>query len=316
MPEIIPLKAIGLRQAWPDEARDFTPWLAKNLDLLSSSLSLDLKPVGVEVNLPGAGRVDILAEQVGTEAKVVIENQLEESDNSHCLRLLGYAANADANILIWIAQGFTDYHRSILTWLNENDSIAVYAVAVRAYKVNDTITSSFDLVVEPQSRPPTSVTTTKANANTRYADFYRPIKAKLSQAGLNPMGRGGFRGSWRSFQSGYPDIVYAARLTEDEAWAFLAVYGTNEKRTYKALGQHREKIDSGLKSGVEWEQSEEDGWSLVRLRKSVTDHELENNPESTQQWIAEGLIHLRDEVQPILDGVMEDMGIAKSGDAD
>ena len=42
--------------------------------------------------MPEAGRVDIIAQQVSTMAKVVIENQLEVSDDSHCLRLLGYAA--------------------------------------------------------------------------------------------------------------------------------------------------------------------------------------------------------------------------------
>ena len=66
--------------------------------------------------MPEAGRVDIIAQQVSTMAKVVIENQLEDSDDSHCLRLLGYAANADANILVWVARDFTAYHRSILPW--------------------------------------------------------------------------------------------------------------------------------------------------------------------------------------------------------
>ena len=61
----------------------------------------------MEATLPVAGRVDIIAQQVSTKAKVVIENQLEESDDSHCLRLLGYAEiNADANILVWVARDF------------------------------------------------------------------------------------------------------------------------------------------------------------------------------------------------------------------
>ena len=131
MPEIHALEPVGLREAWPDEAQDFTPWLRDHLQLLGVTLNLALEPVASEVPLPGAGRVDIMAKQVSTEAKVVIENQLETSDDSHCLRLLGYAANADANILVWVAQDFTDYHRSILSWLNESDNIAVYAVAVK-----------------------------------------------------------------------------------------------------------------------------------------------------------------------------------------
>ena len=98
------LEPVSLRQVWPDEARDFTPWLADNLHLLGAELNLALELVEVEATLPEAGRVDIIAQQVSTMAKVVIENQLEVSDDSHCLRLLGYAANADANILVWVAR--------------------------------------------------------------------------------------------------------------------------------------------------------------------------------------------------------------------
>ena len=317
MPEIVPLKAIDLRDAWPREDRDFTPWLAKNLDLLSSSLSLDLVLKGEEVNLPrGSGRVDVLAEQRGTEARVVIENQLEESDNSHCLRLLGYAANADADILIWVAKGFTDYHRSILAWLNKNDSIAVYAVAIKAYKVGETLTCNFDLVVEPQSRPLTPVTATRANANTRYADFYRPIRAQLSQAGLDPVGRGGWRGSWRSFQSGYSGIDYVTRLTGNEAWALLRIYGNKQEAIHEALTQQRGKIDARLGDGIEWLQGEEGAWAPIRLRETVVEDSLKNNPEVVQQWIVKNLISLRDGLQPFLDKVMEDLGMKKTDETD
>ena len=100
MPEINALKPVSLRDVWADEARDFTPWLAEHLHLLGVELNLALELVAVEATLPEAGRVDIIAQQVSTMAKVVIENQLEVSDDSHCLRLLGYAANADANILV------------------------------------------------------------------------------------------------------------------------------------------------------------------------------------------------------------------------
>ena len=123
MPEINALEPVSLRQVWPDEARHFTPWLADHLHLLGSELNLALELVAVEATLPEAGRVDIIAQQASSMAKVVIENQLEVSDDSHCLRLLGYAANAGANILVWVARDFTDYHRSILSWLNESDNI-------------------------------------------------------------------------------------------------------------------------------------------------------------------------------------------------
>ena len=52
MPEVYALEPVSLRQVWPDEARDFTPWLAKHLDLLGSELNLALELVAVEATLP------------------------------------------------------------------------------------------------------------------------------------------------------------------------------------------------------------------------------------------------------------------------
>ena len=99
MAEIHELKPVGLRDAWRHEARNFTPWLAERLDLLGRKLNLKLELVETEALLRPGGFVDILAKQAGSGANVVIENQLNQSDDSHCLRLLGYAANADADIL-------------------------------------------------------------------------------------------------------------------------------------------------------------------------------------------------------------------------
>ena len=258
MPEINALEPVSLRQVWPDEARDFTPWLADHLHLLGAELNLALELVEVEATLLEAGRVDIIAQQVSTMAKVVIENQLEVSDDSHCLRLLGYAANADANILVWVARDFTAYHRSILSWLNESDNIAVYAVAVRAYRVGDALASDFRLIVEPpQSQPGTTSTSTGMMTNTYYADFYRPVVAQLRCSGLLPVSRGGWRGRWRSFQTGYSRVVYAAGLSEGKAWAFLDVYEADNQRIHHSLTQHRAEIDAELNRGATWEQGED-----------------------------------------------------------
>ena len=313
MPEINALEPMSLRQVWPDEARDFTPWLADHLHLLGAELNLALELVAVEATLPEAGRVDIIAQQVSTMAKVVIENQLEVSDDSHCLRLLGYAANADANILVWVARDFTAYHRSILSWLNESDNIAVYAVVVKAYRVGDALAADFRLIVEPpQSQPGTASASTGTTANTYYADFYRPVVAQLRRSGLFPVSRGGWRGRWRSFQTGYSNVVYAAGLSEGKAWAFLDVYGADNQPIYHSLAQHRADIDATLNSGAEWEQGEDQSWVGLQTEAATSDPML--NLEAVGQWIADNLLRLRAVVQPYLDQVMEHAATSSGGE--
>ena len=315
MPEIHALNPVSLRDVWPNEAQDFTPWLAKNLHLLEPKLNLTLQLVAVEATLPEAGRVDIIAQQVDTEAKVVIENQLGVSDDSHCLRLMGYAAKAEANILVWVAQGFSEYHRSILSWLNESDTIAVYAVAVKAYRVADDIAADFQLVVEPtQSQPGATPASTRMNTNTRFADFYRPMVAQLRQSGLLPVSRGGFRGRWRSFQTGYPKVFYVAGLSEDKALAHLSVYGADNQHIHNALTQHRAEIDARLNNGAEWEKGKD--YSRIGLRTEAVLSDPELDLETVGDWIAENLLRLRDIVQPYLDEMMNDVGTSgEDGDA-
>lgn len=42
------LEPIPLRELWPNEARDFTTWLAENLDFLGEALGMELSLVEQE----------------------------------------------------------------------------------------------------------------------------------------------------------------------------------------------------------------------------------------------------------------------------
>ena len=307
MPEIRPLRHVNLREAWPDEARHFTPWLADNIDLLGAKLDLALEQVQAEVTLPSAGRVDICAKQAGTGANVVIENQLGESDDSHCLRLLGYAANAEANILVWVASAFTSYHKSILEWLNDTDTIHVYAVTVRAYRVGEALAADFQTVVEPPQSQPGSSRPDKNNSNTLYGEFYRPLVARLRQKGLQPLGRGGWRGRWRSFHTGHAGATYGTGLVTEKARVFLSLNGAGHQQRYRALLEHRQEIAEKVDGTILWQEGSEGDWeSLVMLERdeAVSLTESEEEKETGRQWMADNLIPLRDALQPHLDRLM------------
>ena len=302
MPEIHELKPMDLWEAWQNEARDFTPWLAEHLERLGTELNLDLQLEGQEVTLPRGGRVDILARQTGTGDKVVIENQLGSSDDSHCLRLLGYAANAEANTLVWVARDFSEYHQSILRWLNSSDTIDVYAVKVNAYRVGDALAADFRTVVEPPQSRPGTASPSMETMSTHYAEFYRPLVAQLRRSGLRPVGRGGWRGRWRSFQTGHPRIVYATGLNQGKAQLFLSIHGGNQQQIYHALIQHRVEIDAQLDTGAVWEEGERE--SSVMMEREATITGAEEDAETVRQWMADNLVKLRDAVQQYLDQVM------------
>ncbi len=301
MPAIEELKPVSLREAWPNEALHFTPWLAEHIGRLTEVLNMRLERVQREETLPGgAGRVDIRARQAETDAIVVIENQLGESDDSHCLRLLGYAANAEANILVWVARSFTSYHRSIMKWLNEADTIDVYAVAVRAYRVGEALAADFQTVVEPRPSVPEPGPKT---ATTRYAEFYRPLAVRLRRSGVLPVGKGGYRGRWRSFQTGHAGAIYGTEFEDGKGMVvFVSFHGTDRQVRFRALHRHREAIDGEVGGNILWNEKH----SLVTLRRNkvVRLTAPEEELEIARQWMACSLLSLRDAVQPYLDDVM------------
>ena len=122
---------VDLREIWPLEAYDFTPWLANNLSLLCKATGMKLSLIQTEAS-GRAGYLDILA-KAEDDSKVAIENQLEDSDSDHFARLIGYAAEHDARTLIWVTPRFWEYHLKRVAWLNEMmaGKGKIHAVAVR-----------------------------------------------------------------------------------------------------------------------------------------------------------------------------------------
>ena len=307
IPEIRQLEPVSPSTIWPDEARDFTPWLAQNLDRLAAELHMDLELVQREATLSGAGRVDILAKQVPSDAPVVIENQLGASDDDHLLRLLGYAATAEADIVVWVARSFTQYHRSIVRWLNNGDTINVYAVEVNAWRVGQAVAAVFRLVEGPQPRAAEEQASEGGlNTNQRYGYFYRPLTDQLRRAGIRPVGRGGWRGRWRSFQTGHPHLMYSLGLQPDgEAQVYLEARGEEGLPAYRAIQNHRGQVNAEFTdAAIEWHEGERNAWLVVKTEASsdASDEKM----EETRTWMYCTLVKLRDATQPHLERLMSE----------
>ncbi len=86
---------------WPREVLDFTPWLAEeeNLNLLSVAVGLEIMVDETESSV-GDFNVDIYATETGTDRKIIIENQLEDTNHNHLGKLITYASGKSADIVI------------------------------------------------------------------------------------------------------------------------------------------------------------------------------------------------------------------------
>ena len=302
-------ESVSLRKVWPDETLNFTPWLTENLHLLGEVVGIELSPVQREA-YRWSGFLDILAE-AADRSKVVIENQLERSDNDHFVRLIGYAADHDARVLVWVAPEFREHHQRMLGWLKDamSGNKEIYAVEVRIERGGDLRPADGDVAdlgyhpvftaIELHSDWPE-----RASAETTaYAHFYGPVVEQLRKAGMPPMGKRGWRKQWRSFPTGYEHIVYALRLSNGEASAFLDVSGDAALPVYRSLREYQPQIDAEMgNSELEWHEDESESWIAIRTAASLEDTEEEL--EATRKWMFNNLLKLRDTIQPYLNEVM------------
>ncbi|MCP9848974.1 hypothetical protein [Cyanobium sp. Morenito 9A2] len=145
------LETVDLRQAWAHEALSFTPWLAENLNRLSTALGIPLELEGQEVSV-GSFYADLLARNPQDGSLVLIENQLEQTDHNHLGQILTYLAGLEAQVIVWIASDFRDPHLSAVHWLNDHtvDPFAFVAVQVKAVRIGDSpIAPLFEVVAKP-----------------------------------------------------------------------------------------------------------------------------------------------------------------------
>ena len=153
IPELGNLEQVDLRQAWPHEARSFTPWLSENIEMLSSVIGIPLELEGQEVAVEQVS-ADILARNPRDDSRVLIENQLEQSDHGHIGQIMTYLAGLDVNTVIWIAAGFREPHLSAIRWLNDHtiEPFAFFAIKLSVVRIADSpMAPVFEVVVKPNT---------------------------------------------------------------------------------------------------------------------------------------------------------------------
>lgn len=147
------LKKVDLRDVWPHEALDFTKWLSEepNLAILSSAVGIELELIETESSA-GSFNVDIHAQEAGTGRKVIIENQLEDTNHDHLGKVITYAAGKGAEVVVWVVARARDEHRQAIEWLNAHtdDEAAFFLVEIEVWSIGDSLPAPrFNVVEQP-----------------------------------------------------------------------------------------------------------------------------------------------------------------------
>lgn len=147
------VKIEDLHTIWKHEAKDFTPWLAEeeNLSLLSEAIGIDIVLEERESEV-GDFSVDIFATEESTGRKIVIENQLEDTNHDHLGKIITYASGKNAEVIIWIVKRARDEHKQAIEWLNSHtdDKCAFFLIEIELWRIgNSEPAVKFNIVERP-----------------------------------------------------------------------------------------------------------------------------------------------------------------------
>jgi hypothetical protein len=262
------LERVTLRKAWPNEATNFTPWLAEkaNLDLLAEKIGIPLQLEAVEKQV-GTFFADILAREADTGRWVLIENQITPTDHGHLGQLLTYAAGLEASTIIWIAENFREEHRAAIDFLNRatTEEFAFFGVQIELYKIGDSpLAPDFSLVAKPNDWTKRTQTAkqTAAGDEKEYQRQWKEYWHALIDAakGRYPAlaERNPYRENWQAIESlkgGDPSFAVNASFPWDKSLR-LEIYIDKSlaKAAFSALRDQKDKIEKALGHSLTWEE--------------------------------------------------------------
>ncbi|MCY4436844.1 MAG: DUF4268 domain-containing protein [Chloroflexi bacterium] len=311
------IEQVDVRAKWPDEALDFTPWLAENLHMLGDAIGLKLEFVQREVKV-GPYYLDIKAKEVDGSAIVAIENQLEMTDLHHLGQLLTYATGCEAQTAIWVAPYFGYEHAQALHRLNEwtKDSIRFYGAKVEVIKqAGGDPSPRFRKVVWPggwckeATLPPGEIDPQKM----KYDEFFRPLLAMLHGKYFEEKPVFFFGHTGRMFCSNLnPGIRYAVEMNRDSAWVILNIY-MNEKESTKGIfdtlvvdrAAIEQSIDADPAPDWHWLRHKNQNFSSICMRRDGSIDDPPEKLEETRAWMLDLLPKFKDVFHPRLTDILD-----------
>ncbi len=298
------IERVDIREIWPNEAADFTPWLAENLATLGKALGLDLELQTQEAPVGGFS-LDILARDVRSGRPVVIENQLGQTDHTHLGQLLTYAAGFDANVIVWIAKEFRDEHRQALDLLNHRtgEESEFFGVEVQLWKIAESPPAvNFNLVSTPNEWRKQTVNSPRAGGPVsekggKYREFFQGLIDSLREQHQFTNAKKGQPLNWYSFSAGRTGFSYGVSFNRDGRARVELYIDTGErernKQAYDWLEDQKASVESELKVSLEWERLDSRRASSISVRRLGT---IDDDPETLKalnDWMIEGLLDFR-----------------------
>ena len=277
-----------LRKVWPHEALDFTPWLAEddNIGLLADAVGLEISVDETESNV-GDFNVDIYASEIGTDRKIIIENQLEDTNHDHLGKLITYASGKSADIIIWVVKKAREEHRSAIEWLNNHtdEKINFFLVEIKLYQIGDSeIAVKFEVVEKPNDwtkeikKQSSSSPSLQARFEywTAFNDYAFQNKDFVKYFNKRKVGTNHYITFSMESSACHMGILQVRK----DSSTVVELYISDDKDLFKLLYSNKIEIEKELGFDLDWRELPDKKASRILARRKA-------NFENKDEWIAQ-----------------------------
>lgn len=296
------IKQVDVKSIWRNEALNFTPWLADNLDKLSDLIGLDLELTSREAEV-GDFSLDLLAKDVSTNRNVVIENQFNPTDHRHLGQLITYASYYKANVIIWISEKVREEHRAAVDWLNNNtiDDIKFFAVELEVIQIDNSRPAlNFRLKANPNEWSKSTRKTEQtgiSETQNAYVAFFQNLIDELRVKHKFTNARIGQPQSWYAFSSGVRGFIYGTSFARGER-VRVDLYidtgnGERNKEIFRQLKEEELQIQVEFGSKLEWEELPNKRAARIAIYRQGSIDEDSKTLTEVRDWAIENLLNLK-----------------------
>lgn len=292
---------LDIREIWTLE-RDFSSWLAENLNVLGEQIDIELELIRTEAPVQNFA-ADILAQDIATTNRVIIENQFGVSNHDHLGKMLTYAAGYDGYICVWIAESFQEAHIKSLEWLNErtDSRTQFFAFEIIVFRIDES-RPVFQLrnQVKPNNWQRTiqeTINTSLSPTQVSYQQYFQILIDDLRSLHNFTRARAGQPQSWYSFSSGARGFTYGMSFAQGERVRVDLYIDTQDfaknKAIFDNLYSNKQRFENSFGQEFSWERLDNKRASRIAVYREGHIDSQQTVLDEIRNWSIENLLKFK-----------------------
>lgn len=300
------LEKVNLRDIWPNEEYDFSVQLSKeeNLKELSNTIGIDIVLEERE-SAVGKYSVDIYGREEGTDRKVVIENQLEDSNHDHLGKIITYASGKDAKTIIWIVKRARDEHRQAIEWLNAHtdEEVGFFLFEIEVWKIGDSLAAhKFNIVSKPNDLGKTQKASNGlGKAQKLQGEFWQAFGeygASNEEYSKEFNKRKALPQHWYDLPMGNSEYHISLTCATQRNEIGIEVYINDNKTIYDLFYKNKDELEENTGLKYKWQRLDNKKASRIKAIKKC-DVNNQENWEECFKWLCDYSLLIKKEFNKI-----------------